>query len=41
LEKCQGNCRKVHGDQDGGQMVEPSIKAYEKLAPVIGGIEVK
>jgi len=32
---------KVIGDQKGGQGVEPPVRACEKLAPVIGGIEVE
>jgi len=32
---------KFIGDQDGGQGVEPSVRACKKLAPVIHGIQVR
>jgi len=39
-----GNALAIAGkfirDQNGGQGLEPSFRAGEKLAPVIGGIEV-
>ncbi len=28
-------------DQDGGQGVEPPVRACEELAPVMGGIKVR
>ncbi len=31
----------VIGDQDGDLRVEPSVRAGKKLAPVIGGIQVR
>jgi len=39
--KCLGNCRKTHCGPGGGQGGEPPVRACEKLAPVMGGIEVR
>jgi len=33
--------QKKLGDRDGGQGVQPIVRPYEKLAPVVGGIKVR